>query len=395
MSKLLAARSSALVGERVRLVANLEAELEWCLESSGQAAPPRGLRRPSPGVLDFYGAAMAILGKSGDELWLPGGGRDLIFGPAFESLGIQVVTGHRPAAKATSTLNWAQTVVATRLSGASLGEKDRERLAAIRKLGARDAIELGDLETSLAAVETIAELRSGLVALCERNPAQAWVAKARWSGAGRLRHRGRGQDLGESDELRLRRLLELSGCLILEPWVDVEAEFGAVGEVRKGEVILSSLHQSRSRGGAAPAALQLLGVKTPAAGSRAMTTSEHQLLVRAFDKEGESLCQAGYEGPFGIDAWRWRSSDGGLHFRAPAERNLRWTMGHLAAAWLARLGSSELFQEPSTPKARERPTFCLGGAAEEGDLVIVRRAQGDSTLRISWSFTSDNMNPDD
>ncbi|MEE9391716.1 MAG: hypothetical protein V3W41_04335 [Planctomycetota bacterium] len=395
MNRFLVARSSAPVGERVRLVANLEAELEWCLESNGHAAPPRGLRRPSPEILDFYGAAMAILGQAGDEIWLPGGGRDLIFGPAFESLDIQVVSGYRPAAKATATLSWAQTLAATRLSGASLGEEDRERLAAIRKLSARDAIELGDLETSLAAVETLLELRSGLVALCEQNPAQSWVAKARWSGAGRLRQRGRGQDLGEADKLRLHRLLELSGRLILEPWVNVEAEFGAVGEVRKGEVILSSLHKSSTRGGAAPAALQLLGVKAPAAGSRAMTTSEHQLLVRAFDNEGERLRQTGYVGPFGIDAWRWRSSDGGLHFRAPAERNLRWTMGHLAAAWVARFESSELFQGPSALRARERPVFCLGGPAEEGDLVVVRRAQGDATLRISWSFTSDNMNPDD
>jgi len=40
-----------------------------------------------------------------------------------------------------------------------------------------------------------------------------------------------------------------------------------------------------------------------------------------------ALKSAGYVGPFGLDAFRWRAVSGELHFHALSEINARFTLG--------------------------------------------------------------------
>ena len=47
----------------------------------------------------------------------------------------------------------------------------------------------------------------------------------------------------------------------------------------------------------------------------------------SFDRVRRALFEAGYFGPFGIDAFRWRDRDGTARFRSLSEINARYTMG--------------------------------------------------------------------
>lgn len=50
-------------------------------------------------------------------------------------------------------------------------------------------------------------------------------------------------------------------------------------------------------------------------------------LEAATRRVAADLAALGFQGPFGVDAYRWRGADGALHLRAPSEVNARFTMG--------------------------------------------------------------------
>lgn len=58
-----------------------------------------------------------------------------------------------------------------------------------------------------------------------------------------------------------------------------------------------------------------------------LTPSELELLTREAQRTAEALHAAGYFGPFGLDAFRWRAPDGTLHFQPRSEVNARYSMG--------------------------------------------------------------------
>jgi hypothetical protein len=63
-------------------------------------------------------------------------------------------------------------------------------------------------------------------------------------------------------------------------------------------------------------------------GSRAEETlPERGLLEHEATRVAQALGAAGYFGPFGIDAFRWRSADGTEHFQPRCEINARYSMG--------------------------------------------------------------------
>lgn len=58
-----------------------------------------------------------------------------------------------------------------------------------------------------------------------------------------------------------------------------------------------------------------------------LTDTELTLLTREARHTADALHAAGYFGPFGLDAFRWRSPDGELHFQPRSEVNARYSMG--------------------------------------------------------------------
>jgi hypothetical protein len=59
----------------------------------------------------------------------------------------------------------------------------------------------------------------------------------------------------------------------------------------------------------------------------ALRTDELELLQRTLEQTAHALHHAGYFGPFGVDAFRWRAPDGSLAFQPRCELNARYSMG--------------------------------------------------------------------
>lgn len=176
--------------------------------------------------------------------------------------------------------------------------------------------------------------------------AGSWVLKAPLSAAGRWRaiHHDGAVHGGWSDagfRRHVDRLFARHGALLFEPWVERVADLGAAGLVSPEGVRWVGFHRQHvdAHGqvvgldldaGAAGAAAEELRVEDMAAGERAAWQ-------RALDDVGAALRRAGYVGPFGVDAWRWRGSDGRACLHPVGEINARLTLGLLARALVDRL----------------------------------------------------------
>ena len=60
-------------------------------------------------------------------------------------------------------------------------------------------------------------------------------------------------------------------------------------------------------------------------------------MIATAERVGEALLATGYRGPFGIDAWRYRDSDGRLRFHPLGEINARLTFGFVGRCWQEKL----------------------------------------------------------
>jgi len=184
-------------------------------------------------------------------------------------------------------------------------------------------------------ISDLSELESWLAAGGAAAGAGRWVAKAPWSAAGRERYLGTSpRDLREpAVRRRLERLLERHGALLAEPWVERTADFGCAGLVASGGVRLASVHrQEVDRAG------RFRGIPPlpPAGGGSApepgLLPAEHDLLQSTFHAAADRLRAAGYTGPCGLDAFRWRPPAGGEAFHPLCELNPRLTFGLVAQA---------------------------------------------------------------
>jgi hypothetical protein len=84
-----------------------------------------------------------------------------------------------------------------------------------------------------------------------------------------------------------------------------------------------------------------------------------------------ALRQAGYTGPFGIDAWRYRRPDGKPAFQPLGEINARMTFGLVARALVDRV------REPLGLRPGDRVRLLFGGRTSEagpGFVPLLRTA---------------------
>jgi hypothetical protein len=298
---------------------NLDAELSWALESRGRTSVPRGFRRSGdPGPLLLRSLLFGLLGRPGDRLRLPVRGlqEKIRLGPALRARDLVLVEGPEVRLRRDETLlPWAWTESLLEMAGASGADspgavKGTER----RSLrGGNDRFRWAPLDRArhlgLAASE--AELSALLAAL---GPREAWVVKARWAAAGRQRLRGSGPVLAAEERRHLRRLLELSGGLVLERWDTELEERGLSLQVEEESIAILGAHDLEGRAG--PRALRSHPESLPAE------------MVAAARACAETLRGEGYRGPLGLD-FRRRGVDCDWEI---GDVNVRHCFGHLLHA---------------------------------------------------------------
>lgn len=209
----------------------------------------------------------------------------------------------------------------------------------------------------------------------------AWVVKAPLSAAGRDRVIGRCPEDLERSEVRRRveNLVARRGTLVAEPWVARTADFGGSGLVGSGGVEILGLHRLE-----VDAVGRFTGVETAADGPapRGLTGPEHRLLMQTAGRVGEALARAGYTGPFGLDAFRWRDRSGRLRFHPLAEVNARMTFGLVARVLVDRV------REPLdlAPEARVALRFGRAIPSDRPGIVplVLPGGSGGGTAPGSW-----------
>jgi hypothetical protein len=160
-----------------------------------------------------------------------------------------------------------------------------------------------------------------------------WVAKSPWTTAGRDRCHGSGAPT-EEQRTRLSRLLERSGELVLEPWVERVLDLGVCATVLPDGLMRAEPHHlvTDTRG-------TFLGIDLA---PPPLSADESGRLFEMVSAAGGALADLGYTGRFAIDAFAYHTADGGRRFHPLCEVNARCTFGWVARALHARLGTTEL-----------------------------------------------------
>lgn len=160
------------------------------------------------------------------------------------------------------------------------------------------------------------------LAVCLRGASGSWVLKPAFSFAGRGQRRVDPSRLGAADETWLARALSAGDGLQVEPWVERLVDLGLHGYIEPGgalELGEITVQRCTPGGGWLSSARARPGDLLP--GEGAALVAEARLVAGA-------LLEAGYFGPFGVDAFRYRRpADGQVQLRARSEINARYSMG--------------------------------------------------------------------
>jgi hypothetical protein len=175
---------------------------------------------------------------------------------------------------------------------------------------------LGQTLEGARYVTTEAELREALA-----SGGGPWVLKRPFgfAGRGRLRIGARGIDAAGA------RWIEASLApgegLQVEPWVERAGDFAIHGHLSAaGELVLGepTSQVTDERG---------VWISTARTAEGEMDPGERDALLAAARETAEALHVAGYFGPFGVDAFRYRDAAGGIRWNPRCEVNARYSMG--------------------------------------------------------------------
>jgi len=157
---------------------------------------------------------------------------------------------------------------------------------------------------------------------------RAWVLKAPLSASGRSRYIERnGPALTDHKSRRtVERLFDQHGPLLFEPWMERTEDFG-VSALLGPELRIVGIH----------------GQKVDRKGQFAeidlhpdLSAQDRAQLLRTVEAVADRLRDSGYVGPFGIDAWRYRTETG-TALNPLGEINARMTFGLVAWTRAGRL----------------------------------------------------------
>ena len=174
-------------------------------------------------------------------------------------------------------------------------------------------------------VESLTELDRIL-----RTAAPTWIVKAPLSASGRSRYIERnGPGLTDSKSRRtVERLFENHGPLLFEPWMERTEDFGVSALLGSDQMRVVGIHGQRvDRKG------QFAGIDL----RPDISEQDRDQLLETVEAVAAALRRAGYVGPFGIDAWRYRHADGSLRLHPLGEINARMTFGLVEWAAAERL----------------------------------------------------------
>lgn len=156
--------------------------------------------------------------------------------------------------------------------------------------------------------------------LSKPTPSGSWLVKHpfSFSGSGQLPVYADRLTPGERE--RIERSLEKDG-LQIEPQVDRLADFAIHGELSPDGALAIGrpvVQQLSDRG---------VWQRSTVAEPGELSTEERDVLFAEAARVGEALRDAGYHGPFGVDAFRYRWWEGEVRFNPRCEINARYTMG--------------------------------------------------------------------
>lgn len=310
------------------LLANLLAEDD--LEALAHAGDPRFRRRPPSTrtlqVVSQMAGQLAIFGRPGDRLWLPG---DHPPEPAAEVLAWCETPESAALRTAPRSLNTPPDLPMRELLW-HLPVASPETVAKVhhRSFALRVAEALGCALPGAQMVESLVELDR---ILAERAAPAAWVVKAPFSAAGRSRFIERqGPHLADPKSRRtVENLFESHGSLLFEPWLDRVADWGCSALLTREGLRMVGIHRQRvdTKG-------QFAGIELDTGD---LPDSDRERLLEVVAGAAAALRRAGYTGPFGVDAWHWRRPDGTVAFHPLGEINARMTFGLVEWAGLDRL----------------------------------------------------------
>lgn len=157
--------------------------------------------------------------------------------------------------------------------------------------------------------------------LASPSPSGAWLLKRAFGFAGRGKRRLPPGPVQAADRAWIEASLAPGAGLSIEPLVARTLDVGLHGFLsREGALTLGEATvQEVDAGGI------WRGSARAAAG--ALEPNELRALREAAEESGAALREAGYFGPFGVDAFRWTDAAGEARFNARCEINARYSMG--------------------------------------------------------------------
>lgn len=297
--------------EPVAWVLNLDAEDE--LSRGGAHTPSEVMTARIESLLP----RLRGLVREGDSVVWPGSGH----------------TGRRRWGRAWCLTRWAR----TKLEQAGLEVPPAPAVEVLRRVNHRRfAHELGQALPTAGWAATMEQLEALVAndALAQVSAERSWLIKRPLGYAGRGRKLLRPGERSAADQAWLDASLRDGDGLQVEPLVARELDCALHGWLAEdGQCTLGQLTLQRLD---ATGAWQSTELGPP------LTTSELALLTREAGRTAEALHAAGYFGPFGLDAFRWRAPDGALHFQPRSEVNARYSMG-----WA--IGMGEFRPPPGAP----------------------------------------------
>lgn len=213
---------------------------------------------------------------------------------------------------------WCPTpTAARRLARAGAQLEAGPALEVLRRVNHRRfALELGGGAPHARYITTEADLAPTL----REASSAAWLFKKPFGFAGRGQRRIVGEP-SKDDRRWLDDALRHGGFLA-EPWLDIEHELSlhgrldAQGEHTLGRICVQQTDRFRA------------WVSTEPATPTDIDPAQAAALQRRAESVAGALAAAGYFGPFGIDAYLWRTTQGKLELNPLSELNARYTMGY-------------------------------------------------------------------
>ncbi len=301
-------------------------EFEHLLSPGRKGDLPERLRRLNAEMAP----ALAVAAEEGDVIWNPEP-VDADFPRHLEAIGLPHVEFTNAADQRSHDVElcpwgWTKEVLAW---GKRRGWNcPAPEISAVRHVNSRRFSteldwELGTALPGACRIQTLDELDVAIQRCHVDSRQRGWVVKAEFGMSARERILGQNNVLTDPQRQWAQRRLHNDGMLFFEPWVEKLEEAGIQITVpRDGSPQIDAITPL------------LTGPHGEYRGSRFATEEDLQSRWSTAITAGlQAACraqQAGYFGPLGIDAMRYRDGSGNEQIRSLQDINARWTMGRVS-----------------------------------------------------------------